>query len=262
MLLELIKYADNNLIKMFSRICLILLFIFTTGLYAQQSGTLYGTISSFDGTNVTLPIEGAVITITSGSKFEYSSESEENGSYVINNIAPGTYKIRVEMGGYKPAEKSGVAIAANDSLKLNFYLSGDSYTTDEIDIISERFKQAQNDMRTSLMNLSPRTSKTLPGAGEDVLRSLQSLPGVTAPNDYSSQLVVRGSGPDQNLIIMDDVEIFNPYRLYGAFSMFNPETLSEINLITGGFPSRYGDRLSAVLDVTNKEGNRSRNITG
>jgi hypothetical protein len=67
-------------------------------------------------------------------------------------------------------------------------------------------------------------------------------------------LIVRGSGPDQNLIIMDEVEIFNPYRLYGLVSMFNPETLSDINLITGGFPAKYGDRLSAVLDVTNKEG--------
>ncbi len=62
------------------------------------------------------------------------------------------------------------------------------------------------------------------------------FPGVTSPNDFTSQLVIRGSGPDENLIIMDDVEIFNPYRLYGLVSMFNPETLADITLITGGFP--------------------------
>ncbi len=83
---------------------------------------------------------------------------------------------------------------------------------------------------------------------------LQAVPGVLSVNDFSAQLVVRGSGPDQNLIIMDDIEVFNPYRLYGFISMFNPETVSDINLITGGFPARYGDRLSAVLDVTNREG--------
>ncbi len=60
---------------------------------------------------------------------------------------------------------------------------------------------------------------------------------------------------------MDEVEIFNPYRLYGLVSMFNPETLSDINLITGGFPAKYGDRLSAVLDVTNKEGYIDRNFS-
>jgi len=75
-------------------------------------------------------------------------------------------------------------------------------------------------------------------------------------------LIIRGSGPDQNLIIMDDVEIFNPYRLYGLVSMFNPETLSDISLITGGFPSKYGDRLSAVLDVTNREGITGKNFKG
>jgi hypothetical protein len=141
-------------------------------------------------------------------------------------------------------------------------LSEETYTTEEIDVISQRFRQAQNDMRTSLLNIAPRTSKTLPGVGEDVLRSLQTLPGVSALNDFSSQLIVRGSGPDQNLIIMDDVEIFNPYRLYGVFSMFNPETLEEINLITGGFPSKYGDRLSAVLDITNREGSRKTYFSG
>jgi hypothetical protein len=237
--------------------------MFTENIYSQQNATIYGTISSIEEkTGAQSNLEGAVITISSINKASFNTESGENGYYLINNVIPGNYKIRIEMFGYKPSEKSNVALNPGDSIKFDFLLSGDTYTTEEIDVISERFRQAQNDMRTSLMNLSPRTTKILPGAGEDVLRSLQSLPGVTAPNDFSSQLIVRGSGPDQNLIIMDDVEIFNPYRLYGVFSMFNPETLNEINLITGGFPSKYGDRLSAVLDVTNKEGSRTKSITG
>ena len=91
---------------------------------------------------------------------------------------------------------------------------------------------------------------------------LQSLPGVLAPNDFSSQLIVRGSGPDQNLIILDDVEVFNPYRLYGVISMFNPDAVEDVNLISGGFPAKYGDRLSAVLDVTNKEGTTTKSLSG
>ena len=116
-------------------------------------------------------------------------------------------------------------------------------------------------MRTSVTTMAPRESKILPGAAEDVLRSLQALPGVTSVNDFSSQLVVRGSGPDQNLILIDGFEVLNPYRLYGFVSMFNPETVSDISLQTGGFAAQYGDRLSAVLDVRNREG-RTENWAG
>ena len=79
---------------------------------------------------------------------------------------------------------------------------------------------------------------------------------------FHLKLVVRGSGPDQNLIIMDDVEIFNPYRLYGVVSMFNPDAVSDVNLMSGGFPAKYGDRLSAVLDVTNREGDNAKYLKG
>lgn len=238
-----------------------LMLICSSNLFSQQYGTLEGIVYSLSETGEKSPLPDVNISLIENNKSMYFSTSDAKGKFIIVNIKPGSYKTRTEIEGYKPSEKY-IDINENDTVKLDLLISRDSYTIEEIDIISERFRQAQNDMRTSLLNLSPLTTKILPGAGEDVLRSLQSLPGVTAPNDFSSQLVVRGSGPDQNLIIMDDVEIFNPYRLYGVFSMFNPETLEEINLITGGFPSKYGDRLSAVLDVTNKEGSRKKYLTG
>jgi len=225
--------------------------------YSQNTGIINGSVTNENGA----ALQGAVIRLSS-SENEYGAESDAEGFYIIQNIVPGKYSITVELTGFRDEVKKNIRIKANDSLILDFRLNEFKYTTEEIDVISDRFRQAQNDMRTSLLNISPKTTKVIPGAGEDVLRSLQSLPGVTAPNDFSSQLVIRGSGPDQNLIVMDDVEIFNPYRLYGVFSMFNPETLDDINLITGGFPSKYGDRLSAVLDVTNYEGSKSKYFTG
>lgn len=244
---------------------IIILFLFSSfsDSFAQETGTVTGKVSHLTSSAKDEPIEEVNISVFITSKsVNYRTITDENGVYSISSIPAGIYSIKAELLGFKPNEKSNIEIKAGDTLKINFLLDEETYTTEEIDIISERFRQAQNDMRTSLLNVSPRTSKTLPGVGEDVLRTLQTLPGVTAPNDFSSQLVVRGSGPDQNLIIMDDVEIFNPYRLYGVFSMFNPETLSDISLITGGFPSKYGDRLSAVLDVTNKEGSRSKWFSG
>jgi len=182
--------------------------------------------------------------------------SDQSGRYEVF-LKEGKYKLQVNAVGYDFFET--VLDIIGQTKEYDVVLTSKTYTLDEINVEGV-FKQSQSDLRTSLFNVSPLTVKVLPGALEDVLRSLKSLPGITSPNDFSSQLVVRGSGPDQNLIIMDEVEVFSPYRLYGLVSMFNPETLSDINLMTGGFPAKYGDRLSAVLDVVNREGVRDKSI--
>jgi hypothetical protein len=189
----------------------------------------------------------------------YRTYTDNNGQYELE-IQPGLYNISVKNPGYNTYEYKNYELKENENRILDIYLIEKIVSTDEIEVEGV-FRQRQEDLRTSVHNIKPENVKMLPGAVEDVLRSLQSLPGVTAPNDFSSQLVIRGSGPDENLIIMDDVEIFNPYRLYGLVSMFNPETLRDITLITGGFPAEYGDRLSAVLDVTNLEGNKQKYLS-
>lgn len=196
----------------------------------------------------------------SNNKKKYSVFSDASGKYIIE-IEPGKYTISVKHPSFNDYVFKNVNIVKGEVKNLEIYLIGKIVSTEEIDVYGT-FRQDQDDLRTSVYNLNPQEVKALPGAVEDVMRSLQSLPGVSSPNDFTSQLVIRGSGPDQNLIIMDDVEIFNPYRLYGLVSMFNPETLSDITLITGGFPAKYGDRLSAVLDVSNKEGDRNSSLNG
>ncbi len=235
----------------------VLILLFSTLSVCSQS-IITGDITKPDGT----PLEGATVILSSDSERETGTETDSAGKYIIVNISPGKYNLKAQLIGYKTSERKNISVNNGDTLNVDIILDDESYSTEEIDVVSERFRQAQNDMRTSLLNLSPKTTRVIPGVGEDVLRSLQTLPGVSAPNDFSSQLIVRGSGPDQNLIVMDNIEIFNPYRLYGVFSMFNPETLDDISLITGGFPSKYGDRLSAVLEVSNKEGSKTKYLTG
>ncbi|MBI5404507.1 MAG: TonB-dependent receptor [Ignavibacteriae bacterium] len=203
-------------------------------------------------------LSNALITI----KGNGADTSVRTGSTGQHNfiLHAGKYSVIVTLEGYISFEDDNVLLNKGEVRKLSVVLTDRIYTTDEIDVEGV-FRQSQNDLRTSLFNVTPKNIKILPGAFEDVMRSLKSLPGISSPNDFTSQLVIRGSGPDQNLIIMDEVEIFNPYRLYGLVSMFNPETLSDINLITGGFPAKYGDRLSAVLDVLNREGTRDRALS-
>ncbi|MCX7877538.1 MAG: TonB-dependent receptor [Ignavibacteria bacterium] len=237
-------------------VCLINFLCLLIPIYSQES-IVQGRVNSIQGE----PLENVSITLRSGEKsFELTSDSA--GVWNFNNVPKGIYSLTAKLKSYKQFEKKNIIVTEGDTIVINITLTEDTYVTEEIDVVSERFRQAQNDTRTSFLNLSPKTTRVIPGVGEDVLRSLQTLPGVSAPNDFSSQLIVRGSGPDQNLIVMDNIEIFNPYRLYGVFSMFNPETLEDISLITGGFPAKYGDRLSAVLDVTNREGNKLRYFTG
>lgn len=226
------------------------LLVFSTNAFA---GEIKGKIVGEDG----LPIPNVNL-ILLGTKYGISSDL--NGQFVLKDIPPAKYRLQVSAIGYE-TKVIEINLLQSREVELKIVLKQVAVEIQSV-IVSASKIQSQEDTRTSLINIEPRSAKMLPGAGEDVLRTLQALPGVSSINDFSSQLIIRGSGPDQNLIIFDDVEVFNPYRLYGAISMFNPETVEDINLITGGFPARYGDRLSAVLEVTNRDGIKNKFFSG
>ncbi len=230
---------------------LVILFLFTKIAF-PQAGNLQGKVT--DGSN---PIPSVNIFIIGTG---IGTASDRNGNYSLKNIPAGDYQIRFSAIGFETVTKP-VSIQPSKTIELNVSLKSTIIEIQSVEVTARKI-QEQSDTRTSLIDVDPRSAKILPGAAEDIMRTLQALPGVVAPNDFSSQLIIRGSGPDQNLIIMDDVEIFNPYRLYGVISMFNPDAVEDVNLTSGGFPVKYGDRLSAVLDVTNREGDNSKNLKG
>ena len=229
-----------------------IIFILLSGFSIAQTGKLKGKVTE---NSSAIPSVNIIILNTS-----YGTASETDGTYIISGIPTGSYEIKFSAIGYD-SKTIDVKIEENKTTELNVELESKAIELQSVEVTDFQV-QDQRDTRTSLIDLKPKDAKTLPGAVEDVFRALQSLPGVLAPNDFSSQLVVRGSGPDQNLIILDDVEVFNPYRLYGVVSMFNPDAVENVNLISGGFPAKYGDRLSAVLDVTNREGTTSKALSG
>ncbi|HSA57655.1 MAG TPA: TonB-dependent receptor, partial [Gemmatimonadaceae bacterium] len=118
----------------------------------------------------------------------------------------------------------------------------------------ERFESSPN---VAAVSLSSRAMEAVPRLGEaDVIRVVQLLPGVAARNDFSTGLNVRGGEADQNLILVDGYPIYNPFHLGGLFSTFMDGTVRDISLLTGGFPARYGGRLSGVLDVRSVQDTR------
>jgi hypothetical protein len=222
------------------------MFIPSSSLAAESDrGSLEGVVTMPDG-----PAAGATVLL---GELKIGTTTNESGRFIIENIPTGAYSLIVRLIGYEQSESVRITIEKGRRAHASVLLRLAAVELKGVEVSASRRRTA-DDLRPSVVSMTPREAKYLPGAAEDVLRSLRALPGVLSANDFSSQLVIRGSGPDQNFIAIDGFEVINPYRLYGFISMFNPETVSDISLETGGFGAKYGDRLSAVLDVKNREG--------
>ncbi|MBI4649617.1 MAG: TonB-dependent receptor [Bacteroidia bacterium] len=141
-------------------------------------------------------------------------------------------------------------LTLNISLEPAIQLKEVTVDADKIEAIVKRSQM-------SAIEIPLQKIKTLPVLlGEtDIIKTVQLLPGVQSGNEGSSGLYVRGGGPDQNLILLDGVPVYNVNHLFGFFSVFNADAVNSVTLIKGGFPARYGGRLSSVLDIRMKEGN-------
>ena len=153
-----------------------------------------------------------------------------------------------------------------ETMELNIDLKADlqkvielkpSIDIEEVTISANSFSRNINSTQMSSINISVEEIKRIPALlGEvDVIKAIQLLPGVQSGTEGASGLYVRGGGPDQNLILLDGTPVYNASHLFGFFSVFNADAINNIELIKGGFPARYGGRLSSVLDISLKEGN-------
>jgi len=225
----------------------ILLFIFST-VFAQEKFTLSGTIAD-DSSKETLI--GANIYIK---ELQKGISTNEYGFYSIS-LPAGTYTVQVSYVSFTTREES---ITLSSNMRKNYNLSSDSKELDEI-VISENVKRA--DIKRPEMSVNRLTAeeiKKMPVVmGEvDVLKSLLTLPGVTNAGEGASGFNVRGGSADQNLILLDEATIYNSSHLFGFFSVFNSDAIKELKLYKGGIPARFGGRLSSVLDIYQKEGNK------
>lgn len=165
----------------------------------------------------------------------------------------GIKKIDFSYIGY---ETKSIELNLQRDTSINIYL-GSSVTLDEVEIVAEKNVDAPSNVQMSQVNVSVAQIKKTPMLlGEvDVIKAIQLLPGVQSGSEGFNGLYVRGGSPDQNLVILDGVPVYNISHLFGIFSVFNADALKNVNLIKGGFPAQYGGRLSSVLDIRMKEGN-------
>ena len=177
--------------------------------------------------------------------------SDVNGYFIIPGISDGDYIIKAMVIGYDSNEQQ---LTVNSNLKVNFELSPTPIEGKEVKVSAERMR-FEKKVDISRVNLTNRDIRRTPAFIEsDVFRTLQLLPSVNASNDFNAALIVRGGSPDENLILLDGTEVYNPYHIGGIFSTFNSDMIADTEFLAGGFPANYGGRLSSVLTITAREG--------
>ena len=169
------------------------------------------------------------------------------GFYSLSAKLP-SFKIRISYVGYLDT-----IIDIDATQELNIKLALADQELGEVEIVESRYQETQ----MSTVTLSSEEIKKLPNfLGEpDALKALTLMPGVSSGNDNSGGFYVRGGGPDQNLLLLDGANIYNSSHAFDLFSTFNADAIKNIDLIKGGFPARYGGRLSSVIDVRLRDGN-------
>lgn len=235
-----------NLPPMNRRFLLLLIWVLAAApLSAQQSFTISGVVSD----------EYSGESMIGASVFEPNlrkgTTTNTYGFYSLT-LPEGTYSIVYSFVGYEPFTRE---IELNKDLQLDVSLKGMELL--EVELVEKVTTQIQETTQMSTIDLPMEAVEKLPVfMGErDILKTAQLLPGIQSGNEGTSGLFVRGGSPDQNLILLDGVPVYNANHLFGFFSVFNPDAISSVSIMKGGFPARYGGRLSSVIDVHMKEGN-------
>ncbi len=191
-------------------------------------------------------------------KTSYGAATDVNGYFVISQIPPGEYLLMVTYLGYDTL-RIPLRLNANDIITKKFYLTQLSVLLNEVNISGTR-EQVRTETRTSVVTITPKQIDQIPSIGgqPDIAQYLQVLPGVIFTGDQGGQLYIRGGSPVQNLVLLDGMIIYNPFHSIGLFSVFDTEIIRSAEVYTGGFGAEYGGRISSVMDITTRDGNKTR----
>ncbi|MBI1227365.1 MAG: TonB-dependent receptor plug domain-containing protein [Bacteroidetes bacterium] len=239
----------------------ILLVVFTLTLFicstasAQKGGALRGNV--FDKNSGEAMIFCTVLLQGTG----IGTTTDIDGFFSIGNIPAGKYNMVVSSIGYDSTAVE-ITIKEGGITTQRVVLSESSIQLGTVEISSRR-EQARSDVAISKVTVTANQIKALPGTGgqADIAQYLPVLPGIISTGDQGGQIYIRGGSPIQNRIMIDGMTIFNPFHSIGFYSVFETEIIKTVDVLTAGFNAEYGGRISAVVDLNTREGNRKR-VTG
>ncbi|HEX9959036.1 MAG TPA: TonB-dependent receptor, partial [Fibrella sp.] len=212
----------------------------TAQMLVRLSGTLRDSLTN-------QPLVGASVVIDYRKSLT-GTTTDSLGRFGID-LTEGTHTVAVRLIGYTPVRR--VITLRFDDVTLNLRMRSVATQLEEVFVTTKGYDQTVRQPLLGVNQINLKTLQKLPAAlGEiDLLRGLQSLPGVTSVGEASNGVNIRGGTTDQNLILLDDTPIFNPTHMFGLFSIFPPEVLSTVDIYKGNVPARFGGRTAAVLDV-------------
>jgi len=230
-------------------ILLILTLLFTQLVYSQEEYTLSGYVS--DGRSGETMI-GAKVYVPSVKKGVITNSY---GFYSLT-LPKGTYEVEYRVSGLETKIKT---VTLESDVRLDVEIGTDLQNLEEV-VVKGKAEDNVKSTNIGTIELDIDEIKTLPAfMGEvDIIKTIQLLPGVSSASEGGQGFYVRGGGPDQNLVLVDEAVVYNASHLFGFFSVFNADAVKSVNLIKGGMPANYGGRMSSVLEVSMNEGNAKR----
>lgn len=219
---------------------------------AQKGGTLRGNV--FDkATGEPMIFSTVILKGTS-----IGTVTDVDGFFSIGNIPAGNYDMIVTSIGFD-SSLVNVTIKDGGILSQRVMLSESSIQLGTVEL-SARRESARSEVSISKVTVTANQIKSLPGTGgqADIAQYLPVLPGIISTGDQGGQIYIRGGSPIQNRILLDGMTIFNPFHSIGFYSVFETETIKTVDVLTAGFDAEYGGRISAIVDLKTREGNRKR----
>ena len=226
--------------------------------WAQEAaGSIKGSVSD-EATGEALVGASVIVLGTS-----YGAAADVEGRFEIRNVPPGTYRVQASVVGYKPALLTDVVVASGRQTQLVFQLQAMPIDLDAVVVEADYFRK-DADEPVSAQTLSYEEIRRAPGGQEDVIRAISVLPGVVQVSAGRNDLIVRGGAASENLYVIDNIEVpnINHFGTQGAtggpLSFVNLDFVRDVTFSSGGFGSRYGDKLSSVLSIQLKDGRDDR----
>jgi len=218
---------------------------------ALNSATISGFVSRKDSAE---PLQYVNVRIV---ETKVGMQTNKKGYYVLNIQNPGEYTLELSLISYLTIAHKFTVNDNEHDISFDAAMDKSVIELNKVTVLGTADLD-EPQIRNSLIRQNTEQIQSVVSPIEaDVFRAVLTLPGVAPISDFSSGLYVRGGSPDQNLILLDDIDVYNPNHFGGVFSTFNSDAVESVELIKGGYPAKYGGRMSSVLDVTNRQGNRN-----
>ena len=232
---------------------LLLLTLLTTTLLSVHAQTIKGTLSNLE-TGEAIPFANVVLEGT-----RYGAATDINGFYLINKMPEGNYTLRVRFVGYQEYTEP-ITIKKGQTIIRNISLKSESKTLSAVNVTDNRTEERKIQTQVSVEKITASQIRQMPSIGgtADLAQYLQVLPGINSTGDQGGQLYIRGGSMIQNLCLLDGMIVYNPFHSIGLYSIFETDIILNADIYSGGFGAEYGGRLSSVMDISTRDGNKKR----